>query len=134
MDENKVIPVVEEELVTGTREVPHGSVRVSKKVDTVHKTVEAPLLRDVVLVSRVPVNRVVEAIPKMREEGDVLVIPVVEEEIVIQKRLVLKEEIRVTRQRFKEKVTKEISLDRETATVERVDTEGRVIGRLRPRS
>jgi uncharacterized protein (TIGR02271 family) len=132
MEQTQTIPVIEEELVTGRREVPEGSVRVRKTVETVHKEVEASLLRDAVDVSRVAVNRVVDAIPELREEGDVLVIPVVEEEIVIRKRLVLREEIRVTRRRTKERVKQEISLDREVAVVEKLDAEGRVIGRSAP--
>lgn len=133
MDEEQpqpqVIPVIEEELVAGTREVKTGTVRVSKSVEQVRKIVTAPAVRDVVQVNRVPVNRVVDAVPKMREEGDVLIIPVVEEELVVQKRLVLKEEIHIRRRRAHEQVSKDVVLDREHAVVERLDADGHVIGR-----
>jgi stress response protein YsnF len=63
----------------------------------------------------------------MREEGDTLIIPVVEEELIVQKRFVLKEEIHVRRRRTKERVTKSITLAREHAVVERLDSNGNVI-------
>lgn len=131
-DAPAVIPVIEEELVAGAREVKTGTVRVSKHVEEVRKIVTAPAVHDVVEVNRIPVNRVVDAIPKMREEGDVLIVPVVEEELVVQKRLVLKEEIHIRRKRATERVSKEVTLERERATVERLDAEGNVIARSRP--
>jgi len=131
-DAPAVIPVIEEELVAGAREVTTGTVRVSKQVEQVRKIVTAPAVHDVVEVNRIPVNRMVDAIPQMREEGDILVIPVVEEELVIQKRLVLKEEIHIRRKRSTERVSKEVTLDRERATVERLDADGKVIARSAP--
>ncbi len=136
MDEEKLkqttVPVIEEELVTGTREVETGTIRVRKEVERIRKTVEMPTLRDVVKVSRIPMNRMVESMPPIREEGDITIIPVVEEEIVVQTRLVLKEEIHIQRRRVRENTTAEITLGREHATVERVDSEGNVTARSRP--
>jgi len=124
--ETRIVPVIEEELVTGTRAVKTGSVRVSKTVKRVSKDVELPAIQDAVQVNRVPINRVVEAIPENREEGDTLIIPVVEEEIIVQKRFILKEEIHVTRQRVQTQVTQTVSLSSEQAKVERLDAEGNV--------
>src|SRR4051812_7747480 len=89
------VPVIEEELVTGRREVKTGSVRVRKRVQRIRKSIEMPVVRDAVKVERVAVNRVVKEIPPIREEQGMLVIPVVEEEIVVRRRLVLREEIHV---------------------------------------
>ena len=126
------MPVIEEELVTGTREVKAGSVRVRKEIERTVRNVEMPLVRDVVTVSRIPVNRVVTAIPEIREEGDILVVPVVEEEIVVQKRLVLKEEIHIQRRKETNRITESVNLDREHAIVERLNSEGDVICKLHP--
>jgi uncharacterized protein (TIGR02271 family) len=133
-DENtqQSVPVIEEELVTGTRPVKTGSVRVRKEVERIRKTVDMPAIRDVVDVSRVPVNRIITSVPDMREEGEILIIPVVEEEIVIQKRLVLKEEIHIRRRRVKSHVTKSATVGREHAVIERLDGEGRVIASSKP--
>jgi uncharacterized protein (TIGR02271 family) len=132
--EPTVIPVIEEELVAGTREVKTGTVRISKEVEQVRKIVTSPAVRDVVEVNRIPVNRIVNSIPQMREEGDLLVIPVVEEELVIQKRLILKEEIHIRRKRTRERVSKAVTLDSERAVVERLDAGGNVVARSVPQS
>lgn len=126
----RVVPVIEEELVTGTRLVKTGSVRVRKEVERIQKEVEIPSLRDSVRVTRIPVNRVVTAVPEVREEGGILIVPVVEEKIVIQKRLVLKEEIHIIRERVEERVKKSVTLERERAIVERLDRDGVVIETL----
>jgi stress response protein YsnF len=58
--------------VAGTRRVKTGTVRVRKEVERVRKTVEGPVVRDVVRVTRVTLNRPIEAVPSLREEGDIL--------------------------------------------------------------
>ena len=126
------VPVIEEELVTGTRAVKTGSVRVRKEVEQIRKTVEMPAIRDVVDVSRVPVNRIITSMPDLRQEGEILIIPVVEEEIIVQKRLVLKEEIHIRRRRVQSHVTKSATVGREHAVVERLDSEGRVVASSKP--
>lgn len=130
--QERSVPVIEEELVTGTRPVQTGAVRVRKKVERTEKAVEMPVIQDVVNVTRVPVNRVVAAMPAIREEGDLVIVPVVEEELVIEKRLVLKEEIHIHRRQVKKRVTKEVTLGREHAIVERLDAEGDVVARSTP--
>jgi len=125
--QERTVPVLEEELVTGTRRVKTGSVRIRKKVHRLRRTVDIPTVRDVVEVTRRPMNQVVEAAPQTRQEGDTLIIPVVEEEIVVHKRLVLREEIHIRRTRSHTNATKEVILGREEATVERLDASGRVI-------
>ena len=127
------VPVLEEELVTGTREVKTGSIRVRKEVEQFEKTVDISTMRDVVKVSRVSINRPVTVAPPVREEGDVLIVPVIEEEIVVETRLILKEEIHIQRRRVKETVTKTVTLGREHATVERLDSEGQVVASSKPR-
>jgi uncharacterized protein (TIGR02271 family) len=124
-----VIPVVEEDVVTGTQPVTTGGVRVEKHVETRTRKIELPLIHEEVEVSRVPVNRVVSKVPSTREEGNTLIVPVVEEELVVQKRLILKEEIHIVRKRFKDRVSKEVEVDRERAVVRRLDEHGRVLDR-----
>lgn len=125
--QERTVPVLEEELVTGTRRVKTGSVRVRKKVHRLRRTVDIPTVRDAVEVTRKPINQVVETVPQTRQEGDTLIIPVIEEEIVVHKRLVLREEIHIRRTRSQTTVTKEVMLGREEATVERLDASGRVV-------
>src|SRR5438309_1317800 len=122
--QERVVPVIEEELVAGTHAVKTGSVRVHKEVEHARQNVEIPTLRDVVSVNRVPINQVVTTAPAVREDGDTMIIPVLEEEIVVEKRLVLKEEIHIRRRRVEDRSTKSVEVEREHATIERLDSEG----------
>jgi uncharacterized protein (TIGR02271 family) len=122
MDERDevVVPVIEEEIATATRAVTTGSVRVDKRVEKRVRRISAPLIHEDVEVRRVPINRVVEEAPKARRRGDTVIVPVVEEEVVITKRLVLKEEIHLVKRRKKERVTKEVEVGRERVRVRRL--------------
>jgi uncharacterized protein (TIGR02271 family) len=122
-----VIPVVEEEIDATTRAVRTGSVRVDKHVEKRLRRVETPLLHENVEIRRVPMNRAVDVAPKTRRMGDTLIIPVVEEELVITKRLVLKEEIHLITHRTKDRSVQEVELNRESAEIRRLDAEGRVV-------
>lgn len=64
-----------------------------------HAVLDEPLIMEDVQVERVPVNRIVDAAPEIRHEGDVMIVPVIEEVITVQKRILLKEEVRITRSR-----------------------------------
>jgi uncharacterized protein (TIGR02271 family) len=124
--EDVTIPVVREEAVVGTREVDRGGVRIHKRVREREESVSQPTMREEVDVERVPIGRAIESAPEVREEGDTLIIPVVEEMLVVQKQLVLKEEIRITKRRFTEDEEVRVVLQEEDVEVERIgDEEGR---------
>jgi uncharacterized protein (TIGR02271 family) len=125
--EELAIPVIEEELVVDKRKVPIGGVEVRKHLLERTETVDMPLLKEEVDIRRVTINREVDHIPPTREEGDVIIIPVVEEEIVISKRLVLKEEVHLTRHRSVRRMSKDVVLHREEAEVTRFDSDGRPV-------
>ena len=81
-----------EELRAGTRERQAGHIKVRKQVKTEREQVRVPKRREEVSVERVPVEG--EASEAEIGEDDVSV-PVVEEEVVVEKRPVVKEEVRV---------------------------------------
>lgn len=81
------------------------------------------VVHEFVDVQRVPLGRVLEAPVAIRHEGDVTVIPVVEERTVTRKELVLVEEIRLTRRREARPVSAELTLRRERVVIERFDLE-----------
>lgn len=91
------IPVIEEDLTIGKREVETGRVQVSVSVNERDEMVDVPLTAERVEVERIPVNRIVDAPLEPRYEDDTLVVPVVEERLVVQKQLVLTEEVRIRR-------------------------------------
>ena len=119
--DERVLPLHEEVLSVGKRAVERGHVRITTEVRERQETVEQDLDRESVEVVRVPVGRPVDAAPEPRQEGDVLIVPILEEELVVTKRLVLKEElhIRKTVTRRTERITE--TLRSEEATVQRED-------------
>ena len=114
------IPVIEEVATVKKRTVESGRVRVSKRVTEHEELVDEPLLHQEVKVERVQINRYVDTVPEIRHEGDVMVIPVVEEQIVVQKRLLLREEIRVKKELVEMHQPQTVKLRKETVDIKRV--------------
>jgi uncharacterized protein (TIGR02271 family) len=103
--------------------VETGRVRVRVVTREHDETVEIPLSRETVEVDRVAIGREIDSMPSARQEGDTLVIPVVEEVIVTQRKLVLKEELRLKRVRLTEQHRQTVTLRRQEAIVERLPAE-----------
>lgn len=117
--ETHVIPLAAEDLVVGKREVVTGLVRVRLGVEAREELVDEPLARETVEVERREVGRFVDEAPPVREEGDLLIVPVVEEVLVVERRLRLKEELVLRRVRTEERHRESVTLRREVASVER---------------
>jgi stress response protein YsnF len=115
----RVVPVVEEHASVSTRRVETAEVEIRASTRERLERVEAPLVVETVDVQRVPRNVVVEAMPAVRTEGDTTVIPVVEEELVVAKRLVLREEVHVTRRRTERRYVAEVPVATREVVVER---------------
>lgn len=126
-----VLPVVEEQVEVTTRQTTSG-VRVNKRVNTREELVEAPAWIEEVQVERFPRNQVVTEAISPYYEGETLVIPVVEEELVIQKRLVITEEVRITRQRKQVNRQQPVTLRQEEVIVEPIDEAGDRAGESSP--
>jgi len=121
------IPVLEEQLEVGTRLVDTGrGVRIHKTVSEQAVTIDERLARDEVDVRHVPVDRIValEEAPATRYEGDTLVVPVLEEVLVVERRLRIKEELHITRVRHEEHYHDTVPLKAEQVVVERFDDAG----------
>jgi uncharacterized protein (TIGR02271 family) len=118
-----VVPVLKEVLEVLTTPVETGRVRIRKMVHEREEMVDPPLLREEVAIERVPINRLVEGPVSAHSEEDTLVIPVLEEVLVIEKRLLLKEEVRITKHRVETHRPQRVTLRREEAVVERLDQE-----------
>lgn len=96
-DETETIRLGREELHVTRRIIDRGGVRVRVGVEEHDESIDVLLREQSVEVTRVPIGRVVTTAPEQRQEGDTLVIPILEEVLVIERRLVLKEEIHVRR-------------------------------------
>ena len=121
-----VIPVVEERLEVSRERVETGRVRITKSVEAREVVVDDPLKRESVRVEHVPINQVVTgAVPQVREEGDVTVIPILEERVVTRTELVLVEEVRIHRDHSEYHNPQRVTLRKEVVAVERFGEDGR---------
>jgi len=123
------IPVMDEVLEVGTRVVDQGRVIVRKRVDEhiIEETVA--LAVDEVAVERVPVDRLVDEPIAPYHDGEVLVVPVIEEEIVevvVRRQFRVVEELRITRRTGEREATVEVPVRRERVEVEHVTRDGQV--------
>lgn len=101
--------------------VETGRIRVNKQVHEETQTVEVPVTHEVVEVQRIPINQVVNEVPQSRQEGDTLILPVVREEVVTSVRLVLVEEVHITRKQQQTTDQQTVTVRRETVSIDRVD-------------
>src|SRR3954471_1682181 len=117
--DEKVVPVVEETAVVYKERVVTDRVRLNKQVHEDQEVLDIPARTETLAVERVPVGRFVEAAPAIRTEGETTVYPVVEEVLVVEKRLRLVEEVRVTQRQATRHVREEVVLRREEIILER---------------
>jgi uncharacterized protein (TIGR02271 family) len=119
-DEPLVLPVIAESVIVQKHTRITGRVQIRKAVHDREELVDEPLLRRTVHVERIPINRVVEGEIPVRYEGDTMIIPVLEEVLVVEKRLMLKEELHITQQQEELRRPQRIVLRTEDITVERL--------------
>jgi uncharacterized protein (TIGR02271 family) len=117
--DEKVVPVVEETAVVYKERVVTDRVRLHKQVHEEQEVLDIPVQTESLEVERVPVGRWIEAPVGIRQEGDTTIYPVVEEVLVVEKRLRLVEEVRVTQRRATRHVREQVALRREEILVER---------------
>jgi uncharacterized protein (TIGR02271 family) len=118
-DETAVIPLAAEQLGVGTRERATATVRVRTVLEAREAWVDELLAREEIEVERRAVGRLVDETPAVRREGDLVIVPVLEEVLVVEKRLRLAEEIVLRRVRREEHHRAPVVLRRERAVVER---------------
>jgi uncharacterized protein (TIGR02271 family) len=117
---DEIIELAEEQLRVSKREVERGRVVIRTQVEEREEIAEAALRQEDVTVERVPIGRMIETAPPMREEDGVLIVPVLEERLVVMTELVLKEEIRITKKSRTEVVREPVRLRSERVEIERL--------------
>jgi len=115
-----VMPVIAEELDVQKRVVETGKVRITKVVHEHEALVDEVLSQEEVEITRVPIQRVVEGPLPVRYEGDTVIISILEEVLVVEKRLMLKEELHIRKQRREIHQPQQVTLRREEAHIERL--------------
>jgi stress response protein YsnF len=121
--EDIVVPLHEEKIAVSKRQVATGRVQVSTVTHEHEELVDELLAREQVEIDRVAIDRAVDAIPPVREEGDTIIVPVIEEVLVIERRLHLKEEIRIRRVHNTERHQQRVMVRRQEAVVTRLPVE-----------
>jgi uncharacterized protein (TIGR02271 family) len=122
-DETTKLQLVEETVSLEKQEVVTGRVRVSTATTLVDEVARATLSGEQVDVTRHRIDRDVTDVPAVRTEGDTTIIPVVEEVVVIEKRLVLVEEIHIRRIATSEDVAVPVTLRKQHAVIEQLNPE-----------
>ena len=117
--DSTVIPVIAEQLEVTKQVIETGQVRLIKTVEEHPETVHTPLIREEFDVERVPINQYVTETPTHRAEGDTMIYPVLREVVVVEKKLLLVEEIRVTKRQIETVDEQTVILRQEVITVER---------------
>ena len=117
-EETIVIPLVEEVLTVGKRIVETGRTQLRKTVEERQETIALPHVYHEAEIIHVPINQIVEGeAPAIRQEGDTLIVPLLEEVTVLVTRLMLREEVHIISRRRDETTTETVSLRREAVTV-----------------
>lgn len=116
------IPLHDESVTIGKQRVERSRVRVTTRVSERETLVRERLDHEEATVTRVPIDREIDVHPDIRQEGDVTVIPLVEEVLVVERRLVLREELHIRKTHRTVEVEQPVILRSEQAAVERVAT------------
>ena len=117
------IPLHEEEVSLSRREIKKANVQVALVTGTREQLIDEELTHVRVEIERVPIGRAIEVVPSISQEGDTTIIPVVEEIAVVERRLVLKEEVHIRRVTTKEQHQESVVLRQQEALVTREEAD-----------
>lgn len=118
---DRTIPLYAEQVQVTREDVISDRVRVTTSVEERSILVEDDVERGALHIERVPVDLPVQSAPAPRQEGDTLIVSLVEERLVVEKRLFVVEELRITRTSTIEHVAVPETVRTMRATVERAD-------------
>lgn len=117
-----VLPLAEEHAEIDKRKVARSRVTVQTRSEIIEETIPTSLTTERAEITRVPIDKVVEAPPPVRTEGDVTIVPVLEEVAVVTRQLVLREELHIRRIKDTETVAVPVQLRRQRVEVDRAPT------------
>ena len=110
--------VLQEQVDIDKKVIESGKVIIHKKVHRENKDVEVPVSHEEVEIKKVAVNKYVEEAPAIRYEGNTTIIPVMKEVAVIEKKLLLVEELHVTKHAVTRTEERTVPLRKEEIEVE----------------
>lgn len=115
-----VIPLIAEEPDIRKQKVETNRVRVTKIVREQETEIDVPLMKEEFEVRRIPMNRIVDGPIPIRYEDNTTILSVLEEVLVVEKRLILREEVHITKHRSEVHKPEKVILHNEEAKIERV--------------
>ena len=122
--DQEVVPIVEEQAVILKRRKLTEGVRVRTIVREHEEVVDELLATEEIEVERAPLDRWIDAPVPVRQEGDTTIVTLIEEVVVVEKRLRAVEEVRITKRRSVRHAPQHVTLRREEAVIERLDAGG----------
>ena len=114
-------PLYAEDLTVSKRQIAGDMVQVSTVTRENESFVDETLNHERVQIDRIPIGRQVDAVPPVRQEGDTTILSVVEETIVVERRLILKEEIHIRRLHVSERHQEAVILRKQEAVITRIE-------------
>lgn len=121
---NTVIPVIEEQLQISKVWQETGRVQISKTVTEEAVDYNVPVNQEEVIMERKPINQYVETAPAAsRYEGDTLIIPVLKEVLVVEKKLMLVEELHIRKRHTEQTVSGTEILRKESVEINRTHSQ-----------
>lgn len=123
-----IVPLLAEEVAVAKQVVETGRVQVTRVTHEREQLIDELLARVTAEVTRVRVGQHVDMMPAVREEGDTIVIPIVEEVLVVERRLFLKEEVHVRRVTSTERHQESVTLRHHKAVVAHLPVEASAAG------
>ena len=93
--------------------------------------VDETLAHGCIKIERVPIGRTVDAVPPVREEGGTTILPIVGEVVVVERRLILKEKVRIRRVRSTEHHRETVLLRKQDAMITRNEAAPQQAGDVR---
>ena len=114
-----VLPLHAEFASVGKRTIAR-RVRVDRVTLTRFEDIAVELARETVSAERIKRGTIVPCVPEIREEDGVIVIPVVEEMLVTERRLILTEEIRIRRVRTSRPHTERVAIRAQDIVITRL--------------
>ena len=123
VEREPVLRLAEEDITVSKVSQDVGGVQVSRVTRTYQQPIEELLKSTKVEIERVSIDQPVNEVPPVRQEGDVVIVPVVEEVLSVERHLILKEEVHIRRTEQTNKFEDEVTLHRQEAEVSRLAPE-----------
>ena len=119
--DKEIIRVHQEALHISKEVVEKRKIQIHKNVHTETVTHDIPLLNETIKIEHIDFNKEITEIPKVRVEGNVTIIPVIEEVAMVTKKLMLVKEVYLTKEQHKKVEHIENKLRKETVTIDKMN-------------